>query len=99
MQHIELLQIVKRSWFKLTLAAICSAVVAGMTAYSAYLVKPVVEDIFELKDAERLMLIPLLVMAVAFKLFFALVMLMRARVEVLERERNSQWVRELVESS
>ena len=63
-RHIELLQFVKRNWFKLTLAAICSAVVAGMTAYSAYLVKPVVEDIFEQKDAERLMLIPLLVVAV-----------------------------------
>ncbi len=45
------------------------------------------------------MLIPLLVMAVAFKLFYLLVVLMRARVEVLERERNARWVRELVERS
>ena len=44
------------------------------------------------------MLIPLLVMAVAFKVFYLLVVLMRARVEVLERERNARWVRELVES-
>jgi heme exporter protein C len=43
------------------------------------------------------MLIPLLLMAVAFKLYYALVVLMRARCEVLERERNSRWVRELVE--
>jgi subfamily B ATP-binding cassette protein MsbA len=63
-RHIELLQIVKQNWFKLTLAAICSAVVAGMTSYSAYLVKPVVEDIFEQKDAARLLLIPLLVVGV-----------------------------------
>ncbi len=63
-RHIELLQIVKQNWFKLTLAAICSAIVAGMTSYSAYLVKPVVEDIFEQKDAARLLLIPLLVVAV-----------------------------------
>ena len=42
------------------------------------------------------MLIPLLVMAVAFKLFFATVVLMRARCELLERERNSAWVRELL---
>ncbi len=63
-RHIELLQIVKQNWFKLTLAAICSAIVAGMTSYSAYLVKPVVEDIFEQKDAARLLLIPLLVIAV-----------------------------------
>jgi len=45
------------------------------------------------------MLIPLLIMAVAFKLFYATVVLMRARVEVLQRERNSQWVRELVDIS
>jgi heme exporter protein C len=40
-----------------------------------------------------------LIMAVAFKLFYLLVVLMRARVEVLQRERNAQWVRELVEVS
>ena len=45
--HFELLQFVKESWFKLGLAALCSAVVAAMTAASAYLVKPVVEKIFE----------------------------------------------------
>jgi heme exporter protein C len=42
------------------------------------------------------MLIPLLIMAVAFKLFYILVLLMRARVEVLQRERNARWVRDLV---
>lgn len=42
------------------------------------------------------MLIPLLVMAVAFTLFFAVVVLMRMRVEILERERHSRWVRKLV---
>jgi heme exporter protein C len=44
------------------------------------------------------MLWPLLTMALAFKLFFATVVLMRARCEVLERERNSRWVQTLVES-
>ena len=44
------------------------------------------------------MLIPLLLMAVAFKLYYALVVLMRARCEVLDRERNTQWVRELAGS-
>jgi heme exporter protein C len=45
------------------------------------------------------MLIPLLIMALAFKLFYLLVVLMRARVEVLQRERSAQWVRDLVEVS
>ncbi len=44
------------------------------------------------------MLIPLLLMAVAFKLFFFTTVLMRARTEVLEREQRSAWVRELVPS-
>jgi heme exporter protein C len=44
------------------------------------------------------MLIPLLLMAVAFKLYYALTVLMRARCEVLERERNSSWVQALVKS-
>lgn len=44
------------------------------------------------------MLIPLLLMAIAFKLYYLTVVLMRARCEVLERERNTSWVQELVSS-
>ncbi|MEN8205550.1 MAG: heme ABC transporter permease [Pseudomonadota bacterium] len=44
------------------------------------------------------MLIPLLLMAVAFKLYYAMVVLMRARCEVLERERHTNWVKELAGS-
>ena len=44
------------------------------------------------------MLIPLLIMALAFKLYFVTVVLMRARAEVLKRESGSGWVSELVES-
>ena len=42
------------------------------------------------------MLIPLVLMALAFKLYFATSLLMRARNEVLLREQNSRWVKELV---
>ncbi|MGD8291823.1 MAG: ABC transporter ATP-binding protein [Desulfobacterales bacterium] len=62
----ELLALIRDRWVKLVAAAGCSAVVAGMTAASAYLVKPVVEKIFEQKNAQMLMLIPLMVMAVFF---------------------------------
>ena len=41
------------------------------------------------------MLIPLLEMAIAFQLFFFTTLLMRARNEVLLRERASTWVKEL----
>ena len=40
------------------------------------------------------MLIPLLIMALGFKLYFVTVLLMRARCELLSRERKSAWVRE-----
>lgn len=42
------------------------------------------------------MLLPLLSMAVAFMLFYLTVLLLRMRCELLERERHSHWVRELV---
>jgi heme exporter protein C len=50
---------------------------------------------FDTPSIDIRMLIPLLLMAVAFKLFYAVVVLMRSRCEVLQRERNTQWVREL----
>ena len=58
--------LIKDRWVKLAAAAGCSAVVAGMTAATAYLVKPAVENIFEQKNSEMLMIIPLVVIAVFF---------------------------------
>ncbi|MEJ2395741.1 MAG: heme ABC transporter permease [Candidatus Thiodiazotropha sp.] len=42
------------------------------------------------------MLMPLLVMAISFKLYYGAAVLMRARAEIVERERNSRWVTDLV---
>jgi heme exporter protein C len=42
------------------------------------------------------LLIPLLIMAVAFTLYFATVLLMRMRAEILHRERHTSWVAELM---
>lgn len=44
------------------------------------------------------MLVPLLIMALGFKLYYFMVLLMRSRTEVLERERGSAWVREVVQA-
>lgn len=41
------------------------------------------------------MLVPLLVMALAYQVFFFAVLLVRARCEILEFERRAQWVRAL----
>jgi heme exporter protein C len=45
------------------------------------------------------MLVPLLVMALAFKLYYVNTLLMRARGELLARERDSKWVRQLAEGA
>jgi subfamily B ATP-binding cassette protein MsbA len=63
-QQKEMLSLVKDSWFRLFLAAVCSAVVAATTAVSAYLVKPAVENIFEQKDINMLVLIPAAIITV-----------------------------------
>jgi heme exporter protein C len=45
------------------------------------------------------MLIPLLVMAVAFTTYYVAVLLKRVRVEILEAESGSGWVRELADKA
>ena len=42
------------------------------------------------------MLVPLLIMSLAYMCYFAAVLLIRVRGEILEQEGNSSWVRELV---
>jgi heme exporter protein C len=44
------------------------------------------------------MLWPLLVMALAFKVYFIISLFQRVRAELLHRERNSRWVEELVQN-
>jgi len=54
---------------------------------------------FDAPSIHMSMLVPLLVMALAFKLYYVTVLLMRARCEVLERERHAAWVRELADGN
>jgi subfamily B ATP-binding cassette protein MsbA len=65
-RHVELMKLVKESWFTLFLATICLLVVAGTTAASAYLIKPALDDVFINKDARMLRLIPVAVILVYF---------------------------------
>ncbi len=53
---------------------------------------------FDAPSIDTRMLIPLLMMALAFKLFYAALVLMRTRNEVLYRDRNRRWVREYIKS-
>nr|WP_126457268.1 heme ABC transporter permease [Sulfuriflexus mobilis] len=52
---------------------------------------------FDAPSIHTSMLIPLLLMAVAFKLYYGIAVLLRARNELLQREPNSGWVAELPE--
>ena len=54
----RLLPLIKPYWFRLALAMVCMAVVAGVTALMAYLVKPVLDDIFFQKNMATLSLLP-----------------------------------------
>jgi len=54
---------------------------------------------FDAPSIHLSMLIPLLLMALAFKFYYATVVLMRARCEILERERNTEWVQTLVKQN
>jgi heme exporter protein C len=42
------------------------------------------------------MLAPLFIMALAFTLFYFAVVLVRVRAEILNRERNTDWVAQLI---
>ena len=54
----RLFPLIKPYWFRLALAMVCMAVVAGVTALMAYLVKPVLDDIFFQKNMATLSLLP-----------------------------------------
>ncbi len=43
------------------------------------------------------MLVPLMLMATAFKFYYSIAMLQVAKVEILKREQNSQWVKKMLE--
>ena len=50
---------------RLILAVLCMAIVAGTTATNAYLMKPVFDDVFILRDQNMLLIIPVAIFAVA----------------------------------
>jgi heme exporter protein C len=51
------------------------------------------------KQMASSMATPLITMIIGFIFFFAAVLLLRARNEILERERRAGWVREMLENT
>ncbi len=65
-RHKELIGYISGSWFKLFLAMICMLVVAATTSATAFIVKPVIDDVFINKDVFLLKLLPVVVMVLYF---------------------------------
>ncbi|HEV8540685.1 MAG TPA: ABC transporter ATP-binding protein, partial [Nitrospiraceae bacterium] len=62
---VRLIQYLMRYRFRLTMAFVCSALVAALTGAYAWLVRPVLDDIFIQKDERMLMVLPVVIIAVA----------------------------------
>jgi len=58
-RHRRLLGYIRGSWPQLALAMVCMLVVAGTTSTTAFLVKPMLDDIFMEKNETMLMIIPI----------------------------------------
>ena len=62
----KLLFLVKPYWPKLALALVCMIGVSAFTAFTAYLIKPAMDDIFMKQNVQMLKLMPLLILIVFF---------------------------------
>jgi subfamily B ATP-binding cassette protein MsbA len=60
----RILKLVKEQWPRLVFAMLCMMAVAGLTPVKAYLVKPVVDEIFVKKDMRMLKVLPLAIFMV-----------------------------------
>ena len=63
-RHKTMLSLIFKRWAPLGLAMICMAVMAAATSATAYLVKPVLDDIFLAKDRTMVRVVPFLLLAV-----------------------------------
>jgi subfamily B ATP-binding cassette protein MsbA len=63
-RHRRILSMIGENSRRLVMAGFCSLMVSGATTTMGYLIKPVIDDIFVNKDAQGLILLPLLVIAV-----------------------------------
>jgi subfamily B ATP-binding cassette protein MsbA len=54
----RILGLVRTEWLRLLVAMLCMIAVAGLTAATAYIIKPVLDEIFFKKDIEMLKILP-----------------------------------------
>jgi len=65
-RHMQLLAMVKSNWGKMLMAMVCLLAMAGTESATAFLVKPVLDDIFFKQDLTMLKLIPMAVVLLYF---------------------------------
>ncbi|MGM0788063.1 MAG: ABC transporter transmembrane domain-containing protein, partial [Thermodesulfobacteriota bacterium] len=63
-RHKRILEYVRESWGKLAVAMVCMVVVSATTSATAFLVKPILDDIFMEKNERMLILIPIAVLVI-----------------------------------
>jgi len=63
-RHKHLLALIKENKFRLFLAMVCMLVIAVASSATAFLVKPVLDDIFFNKDTTMLKIIPVVVVLI-----------------------------------
>ena len=63
-RHRQVYRMIMENRFRLYLAMLCSLAIAVSMAAMGYLIEPVIDRIFVDKDMEKLLLLPLLVLAV-----------------------------------
>jgi len=65
-RYKRLFSMIRENWLRLFLAMGCMLVIAGATSATAFLVKPVLDDIFFKKDITMLRIIPIAVILIYF---------------------------------
>jgi subfamily B ATP-binding cassette protein MsbA len=60
----RVLEFIKPHWVRLLIAMVCMILVSALTAAMAYLIKPVIDEIFMEKDVTRLNVLPFVIVLV-----------------------------------
>ena len=91
-RHRHLLKMVRDSWQKLVVAMACMMVISATTAITAYLIRPVLDDIFFEKNLRMLRLVPVAVLVLyllrSLAMFFQHYLMNHVGQNIIRRLRN-----------
>lgn len=63
-RHLHIFSLIRDKWVQLVVAMVCMLVISATTGFSAYLVKPVLDDVFIRKDARSMVFIAITVVVI-----------------------------------